>query len=157
MLYATLLSVCLLGASGDVSDSFVVNIPSATVASWAQAHPDAISSAAGGSVVWRRGNIFCVQKRTPIGSVWAVLEDRLTVDAVGYRYECRLAPGRPQGGVKDYQMSVQLRSAGDNRSQLDVRAHLEVDLPRVRDRQIQARMEESARNIHRLLTSLRAP
>ena len=148
-----LLSTILLSASGNVSDTFALSVTPERLVAWVQQHHSDIVRATGSEVVWNRGRRMCVQRATLRGTIWGVLEGTLTAaEDGGYRYACETAKGELQGGLRDYQLQVTVKPI-NGKSQVNIQVRAVVDL-RVRDYQVQNRMQESLQRVRSLLQSV---
>ena len=148
----TLVCFCLVGASAQVSDSFLVPIPVDSLAAWVARNPSTIARAAGSQVLWRRGNQFAVSRRTPRGEVRAVMQDEIQRVQGGYRYTCNLVHGS-SSEVESYRLDCTLTQARIGQSLLSIRVQSSVSL-RVRDFQLERQMRQSVEKVRQLFESL---
>jgi hypothetical protein len=152
MLNCLLLSAVLLGASAQVSDSFVVPVSVDSLAAWVSRNPSVIARAAGSQVTWRREKQFGVSRATSRGFVTATMQDDIRRIPDGYQYACRLVPGSSKT-LLAYELDCTLMAVDSMRSRMTIRVQSRVVFM-VSDRAIERQMRESLEKVRALFEGL---
>lgn len=141
-----------LGASAQVQDSFVVNVPVSDLAVWLSGNSDRIATAAGSHVTRISAREIAIQKSTPRGYVRARLSETLDAIPGGYAYRARLIPGTSDT-LTFYVMECTLLPEGAGASRVSITVTSAVTM-RVRDAQMRSAMRDNMRSVRAFLQSL---